>query len=100
MGSESQMKIEIRLTPRAGEDRILGWSDELRAQLMVRVKAAPADGKANAALIGLLAESLGVAKSRIRLLRGGRSRDKLLGIDCDAKTFQEWTKAVPVIRKE
>jgi uncharacterized protein len=47
----------------------------------VRVTAAPADGAANRAVIGLLAEALGVAPSRVELVRGAASRDKLFRID-------------------
>ena len=41
----------------------------------------PEDGKANAAVIKLLAKALGVAKSRLVLVRGATSRDKLFRID-------------------
>ncbi|GHS97010.1 UPF0235 protein [Bacteroidia bacterium] len=47
----------------------------------VYVTAAPADGAANRAVIKLLAEHLGVAKSKIRIIRGETSRDKLMEIN-------------------
>jgi uncharacterized protein YggU (UPF0235/DUF167 family) len=47
----------------------------------VRVTAAPEGGAANRAVIGLLAEVLGVAPSRVALVRGATSRDKLLRIE-------------------
>jgi hypothetical protein len=46
----------------------------------VRVTAAPADGEANRAVIALLAEAFGVARSRVELVRGAASRDKLFRI--------------------
>lgn len=49
--------------------------------LTVRVAAAPVDGAANAALIGLLAEALGLAKGRIRLVGGESNRRKLIEVD-------------------
>jgi uncharacterized protein YggU (UPF0235/DUF167 family) len=46
----------------------------------VRVTAAPEGGEANRAVIALLAEALGVAPSRIALVRGAASRDKLFRV--------------------
>jgi uncharacterized protein YggU (UPF0235/DUF167 family) len=48
--------------------------------LLAKVRAKPEDGKANAAVIDLVAQGLGVAPSRLTLLRGATSRDKLLGL--------------------
>jgi uncharacterized protein YggU (UPF0235/DUF167 family) len=47
----------------------------------VRVTAAPEGGEANRAVIALLADALGVAPSRIALVRGAASRDKLFRIE-------------------
>ena len=54
--------LPIRLTPGASSDRIDGWDvdAEGRPVLKVRVRARPVEGEANAALIKLLAKSLGV----------------------------------------
>ena len=49
--------------------------------IRVTVTVVPEDGKANAAVIKLLAKALGVAKSRLVLVRGATSRDKLFRID-------------------
>lgn len=51
----------------------------------VRVTAAPEGGAANRAVIALLAEALGVAPSRIALVRGASSRDKLFRIEGNRK---------------
>ncbi|MBP1852271.1 uncharacterized protein (TIGR00251 family) [Rhizobium halophytocola] len=51
--------------------------------LKVRVAAAPEKGKANKALIALLAKSLKTAKSGISLISGDTSRQKILRIDGD-----------------
>jgi uncharacterized protein YggU (UPF0235/DUF167 family) len=50
------------------------------AGLIAKVRAKPEDGKANAAVIDLVARGLGVAPSRLTLLKGATSRDKLLGL--------------------
>lgn len=70
-------QIAVRVTPRARRNAVLADADRLR----VLVTALPEDGKANQAVIRLLAKSLGVAKSRLTLLRGATSRDKLFRLD-------------------
>ena len=54
---------------------------------MVRVTAPPVDGKANAALCAFVAERAGVPRSRVQVVRGMTSRDKVVrvdGVDPDA----------------
>ena len=73
------VELRIRLTPRGGRDAVTG----VRADgvLLVRVSAPPVDGKANAALCRLLAKALGVAPSRVTVVRGHGSRDKVVRVD-------------------
>ena len=47
---------------------------------MVRVTAPPVDGKANAALCALVAERAGVPPSRVSVVRGLSSRDKVVRV--------------------
>lgn len=68
----------MRLVPRGGVDRIDGVLD---GSLHARVAAAPVDGAANASLERLVADQLGLAASRVRLVRGATNRRKLLEID-------------------
>jgi len=49
-------------------------------RLIVKVRAKPEDGKANSAVLDLLASALGIATSRLRLLRGATGRDKQVQI--------------------
>ena len=49
--------------------------------VLVKVRVKPQDGKANDAVLELLARALGLATSRLRLLRGATGRDKLVQID-------------------
>lgn len=70
--------IACRLTPKGGRDAVDGvatLSDGLRV-LLVRVRAAPEDGRANEALCKLIAGKLGVAASKVRLVAGAKSRVK------------------------
>lgn len=75
-------RLPVRLTPGAAADRIDGWDvdAEGRPVLKVRVRARPVEGEANAALVKLLAKTLGLPKSAVALDRGGQSRTKLLTI--------------------
>ena len=75
--AQSGAEIAVRVTPRAARNAVLVDGDRLR----VTVTTIPEDGKANAAVIKLLAKALGVAKSRLVLVRGAGSRDKLFRID-------------------
>jgi uncharacterized protein YggU (UPF0235/DUF167 family) len=47
----------------------------------VRVTAPPEDGRANEAVVALLAEALDVPKSRVRILRGHAAREKQIAVD-------------------
>jgi hypothetical protein len=71
-------RITVRLTPRGGRDAIDGWDGDT---LRVRVAAAPVDGKANDALLRLLAKALGVAPSQLTLVSGAQGRVKTITID-------------------
>ena len=75
--------MAVRLTPGGAADRIDGWGvdPEGRPVLKVRVRARPVEGEANAALIRLLAKSLGVGRSAVSLARGGQSRLKMIEVE-------------------
>jgi integrase/recombinase XerD len=70
--------IACRLTPKGGRDAIDGVATLANGTrvLLVRVRSAPEDGKANEALCRLIAETLGVAASKARLVAGAKSRLK------------------------
>jgi uncharacterized protein YggU (UPF0235/DUF167 family) len=80
------LALSVRLTPKGGRDAIEGI--ERRADgktvLKARVRAAASEGVANAALIRLVATTLGVAPSRVTLLAGASARVKRLKIEGDA----------------
>ena len=72
------LALHVRLTPRAGRDAIDGVEtlSDGRRVLKARVRVAPEDGKANDALLRLLAESLRTPRSRLSLAAGATSRMK------------------------
>ncbi|EEX12885.1 conserved hypothetical protein [Citreicella sp. SE45] len=69
--------LALRVTPRASRNEIREDGDQLR----VLVTTVPEDGKANAAVAKLLAKALGVPKSRLTLIQGATSRDKVFRIE-------------------
>jgi uncharacterized protein YggU (UPF0235/DUF167 family) len=73
--------LTLRVTPRAAADRVVAEPDaEGGPRVRIHVTVAPEDGKANRAVIALLAKALGIAKSRIIIVRGETGRDKLVWI--------------------
>lgn len=77
--------VDVRLTPRSGKDAVEGLSElaDGRAVLAARVRAVPEKGKANKALEKTLADWLGVAKSRVKVVSGSTSRIKTVEIAGD-----------------
>jgi uncharacterized protein len=70
--------ISVRVQARAAREEIVG----VRAgALIVRLTAPPVDGRANEALCRLLARRLAVAKTRVAVVRGAGSRDKLVRVE-------------------
>ena len=76
-------RLQLRVAPGAGRAAVVGRHGEA---WKVRVTAAPADGKANAAVVRLLAETLSLPVRDVEIVSGHASRDKtvaLNGIDND-----------------
>lgn len=73
----------MRLTPSGGADRVDGAARDADGRLVLkaRVRAAPENGEANAALEKLLAKALGVAKGKVRVVRGAAARVKQIEIE-------------------
>jgi uncharacterized protein (TIGR00251 family) len=74
---DGALRFEVRAKPRAKKSRIVGLYGEA---LEVSLAAPPVDGAANRALLELLAEVLGVAKSQLAIVRGGGGRAKLIEV--------------------
>ena len=70
--------VTVRLKPRAKRNALVREQDGV---LHVSVAAAPVDGKANAALCKLIAKRVGVARGQVSVIRGERSREKLVRIE-------------------
>ncbi len=70
--------FQVRVQPKASSDQVAGYREGV---LQLRVTAPPDKGRANAAVVSLLAEALGVPKSRVRIIRGQTSRDKVVTVE-------------------
>ncbi|MGZ4339312.1 MAG: DUF167 domain-containing protein [Gaiellaceae bacterium] len=76
-------RLQLRVSPGAAHSAVVGRHG---AGWKVRVAAAPEDGKANAALVRLLADTLAVPARDVEIVSGHGSRDKivaLVGLDTE-----------------
>ncbi len=78
--------LVVRVTPRGGRDAVDGLEtmSDGREVLKLRVRAAPEDGEANAAVIKLLAGELNMTRSDVELASGATARIKQLRLQGDA----------------
>ena len=73
--------LRVRVTPKASRERIVSeMQTDGSVLLRVYVTCVPEDGKANKAVIALLAKALGVAKSRVVITHGLTDRNKIIHI--------------------
>ena len=77
-----RMYLHVRLTPKGGRDSLDGVETGVdgKIYLKARVSSVPEDGKANAALVALIAKTCKVPKSAIRLISGDTARMKQLEV--------------------
>jgi uncharacterized protein YggU (UPF0235/DUF167 family) len=73
----SGTEIAVRVTPKASRNKITVQDGSIRAY----VTTVPENGKANTAVQKLVAKSMGIPKSRLTLIRGQTSRDKVFRVD-------------------
>ena len=83
------VELAVRLTPKGGRDAIEGIEQRAdgRAVLKARVRAAPSEGEANAALQALIARALVVPARDVSLVGGATARIKRLRIAGDGPTL-------------
>ncbi len=70
--------LRVHVQPGASRDEIAGWEGDL---LRVRIRARAIEGKANKSLVEFLAKALGLRPRQVTLLRGERSREKLVEVE-------------------
>jgi len=71
------MKIQVKVKPNSKTEELSQEGDIF----IVKVREPPKQGKANQAVIKLLAEHFGVPQSQVRILSGFRSKDKLVEVE-------------------
>lgn len=81
----------MRLTPKASTNRIQGVMRDAGGACMLKaaVTAVPEKGKANAALIKLLAKAWSLPKTSLRVISGATDRNKVLHIDGDPEQLKK-----------
>ena len=77
--SRKSVKISVRLQPKASREELRVWDEG--GVLRVRVKEAPVDGAANAALVRLVAKCLGISRGAISIIHGATGRNKILKVE-------------------
>jgi uncharacterized protein (TIGR00251 family) len=70
-------RLRLKVVPKASRSSIAGWIGDA---LKIRVAAAPERGKANSAVIALLASALGISRERIVLVAGETEARKIVEI--------------------
>lgn len=77
---DAQGHLTIRATPNAGANEIRLPAAAAPGVVNVRTTVTPEDGKANDAVLALLAKALGCPRSALTLVRGATARDKVIHI--------------------
>ncbi len=72
------MQLNVKVYPRASRNAVECNRD---GSLKIRVTAAPEDNKANDAVLKLLADRLGIPRTSVRILRGHRTRNKIVQLE-------------------
>ncbi len=91
-GSEGGSELTIHVQPGASHSALAGEHGDA---LKVRIHARAVEGAANAALTEFLADTLGVPRRQVRLLRGDKSRRKTLWIALPPEAIRRIIPAVP-----
>ena len=94
--SSDGVRVALRVTPRAGRDRIEGITADAdgKSILKLSVTAAPEDGKANAAVLKLLAKAWSVPRTALSVASGAAARRKIVHVAGDgpalARRINAW----------
>ncbi len=75
---ETETRLTVQVQPNAARNEVLGLRE---GALHIKIAAPPVKGKANQELIKYLSSILGIARSRIAILKGATNRKKLVGIE-------------------
>jgi uncharacterized protein (TIGR00251 family) len=74
----AEARIKVRLRPRGHRDQLMGIGDGI---LLARVTAPPMEGRANKALCKMIAKRIGIAPSKVSVVQGEKSRNKVVRVE-------------------
>jgi uncharacterized protein (TIGR00251 family) len=86
------LRLSVYVQPGAATSGVVGEHD---GALKLKLKAPPVDGKANEALMSLIADLLGVGRRDVSLLQGASSRKKLLAVKTDMSVTLACARLTP-----
>jgi uncharacterized protein (TIGR00251 family) len=88
---DNSATFAVKVVPRASKNQIVGMEGDA---IKIRLNAPPVEGKANEALVKFLAETLGVSRAQIEIVRGHASRRKVVRVrGVTAEQIEEITKS-------
>lgn len=88
--NEASVDLRVRLTPKGGRDSVDGLTTSQDGPaIKARVRGAPEDGEANAALVELIADWLDIPKRVVTLSAGHKSRIKMIAIAADTAITEQ-----------
>jgi len=71
------MKYSVTVKPGTSQEKIVEISPD---EIIAYLRAKPHDGEANTALVKLLSKYFGIPKTTIRIIRGAKSRNKIIEV--------------------
>lgn len=89
------MSVDVRVRPNARKNQVGGSVGD---RLLVLVAAPAVDGKANAAVIAVLADAVGVRARQIQITSGQHARDKRIAIDVEEAELPTLSSQIEQLR--
>lgn len=81
-------KFSVRVTPNSSRDEIIGFDEQ--GILRIRLKAKAIEGKANKALIALVADQLKIKKQSVQIISGTKNRLKIVEINSEEGLLKKY----------
>ena len=86
------MRMYVQVIPNASRNEIVGRSEN--GEYKVKIQSPPVDGAANKNLLKFIAGIVRVSKSKVRIVRGLKSRNKIIEIDGEEKEIKQHMESV------
>lgn len=92
--TEDGVIFRIKVQPRASKNKIVGVQGDA---LKIKISAPPVKGKANRALVDLLAEQLGVKRSEVEIIGGHTSKIKKIKVVGEGGKIKEKIQSLAIL---